>query len=123
MKRILIIEDEAIIRLGLIRLLQCHQFEAIGTSNANQGIQFALENRPDLIICNINIPDRNGYQILDELRNNPNTATIPFLFLTAQILEPELLVDFRMELVAYLAKPYNTEELLQVITQLIGCSE
>ncbi|HEY9649653.1 MAG TPA: response regulator [Coleofasciculaceae cyanobacterium] len=123
MKRILIIEDEAIIRLGLIRLLQGHQFEAIGASNANQGIQLALDNRPNLIICNIHIPDRNGYQILDELRNNQNTAKIPFLFLTAQTLEPDLLVNSRMELMAYLTKPYNTEELLQVITQLIGCSE
>lgn len=123
MKRILIIEDEAIIRLGLIRLLQSNQFEAIGASNANQGIQLAIETRPDLIICNINIPDRNGYQILEELRNTPNTATIPFLFLTAQTLEPDVLKNSKMELMRYLTKPYNSEELLQVITQIIGCLE
>lgn len=123
MKTILIIEDEAIIRLGLIRLLQSNQFEAISASNANQGIQLAIESRPDLIICNINIPDRNGYQILEELRTNPNTATIPFLFLTAQTLEPDVLENSKMELMRYLTKPYNSEELLQVITQIIGSLE
>lgn len=123
MKRILIIEDEAIIRLGLIRLLQRNRFEAIGASNANQGIQLAIETSPDLIICNINIPDQNGYQVLEELQNTPNTATIPFLFLTAQTLEPELLENSRMELIGYLTKPYNPEELLQVIAQLLENSE
>lgn len=120
MTRILIIEDEGILRLGVIRLLQRNGFETIDAGNANQGIRLALETIPDLIICNINIPDRNGYQILEELRNNPNTATIPFLFLTAQTLEPELIQNSRLELIGYLTKPYNPEELLQVIAQLIG---
>lgn len=119
MKRILIIEDEAIIRLGLIRLLQRNRFEVIDASTANQGIQLAIETCPDLIICNINIPNQNGYQVLEELRNTPNTATIPFLFLTAQTLEHEFLENSSMELIGYLTKPYNPEELLQVIAQLI----
>ncbi len=120
MKRILVIEDEAIILLGLVNLLQQNGFEAISAKNGSEGIRLAIEQMPDLILCNVNMPKLTGYQVFKELRNNQITAAIPFLFLTAQNLQAELNKNPLLELSKYLTKPYNPEELLQLVTQMLG---
>lgn len=119
MKKILVIEDEAIILLGLLSLLRRNGFEAIGAGNGYKGIQLALEYNPDLILCNIKMPNVNGYQVFEELHYNPATTTIPFLFLTAQNPQPELLKSLPLVPNRYLTKPYDSEELLGVITQIL----
>jgi CheY-like chemotaxis protein len=120
MKRILVIEDEAIILLGLVNLLQQNGFEAISAKNGSEGIRLAIEQMPDLILCNVNMPKLTGYQVFKELRNNQITAAIPFLFLTAQNLQAELNKNPLLELSKYLTKPYDPEELLQLVTQMLG---
>jgi CheY-like chemotaxis protein len=120
MKRILVIEDEAIILLGLVNLLQQNGFEAISAKNGSEGIRLAIEQMPDLILCNVNMPKLTGYQVFKELRNNQITAAIPFLFLTAQNLQAELNKNPLLELSKYLTKPYDPEELLQLVAQMLG---
>jgi CheY-like chemotaxis protein len=120
MKRILVIEDETIILLALVNLLQQNGFEAISAKNGSEGIRLAIEQMPDLILCNVNMPKLTGYQVLEELRNNQITAAIPFLFLTAQNLQAELNKNPLLELSKYLTKPYDPEELLQLVAQMLG---
>lgn len=114
------IEDEAIILLGLVNLLQQNGFETISAKNGCEGIQLAIEQIPDLILCNVNMPKLTGYQVFEEVRNNQITATIPFLFLTAQNLQAELNKNPLLELSKYLTKPYNPEELLQLVAKMLG---
>ena len=120
MKKILVIEDEAIILLGMLNLLERNGFEVIGANNGYQGIQLAIEQVPHLILCNVQMPKRNGYQVFEELYNNPVTGKIPFLFITAQNFQIELLKNPDLEVVNYITKPYEPEELLQIITRMIG---
>lgn len=119
MKKILAIEDEEAVRANIVRFLKLEDFDAIGADNGVQGLQLAKELIPDLIICDLMMPEMDGYTVLENLRQDRLTATIPVIFLTAKSAKE----DFRqgMELGAsdYLTKPFTRQELLKAInTQL-----
>jgi len=115
MKKILVIENEAETRNLFIECLKVEGFYAISAENGLVGIHLAQEHLPDLILCDVIMPQLDGYGILTTLRNNPVTATIPFIFVTARA----TWTDFRkgMELGAddYLTKPCTVDELLKAI--------
>lgn len=115
MTTVLVIEDEAAIRSSLIDLLEIEGFTVIGAANGSIGVRLARENPPDLIICDIMMPNLDGYGVLQALRKDPETTTIPFIFLTARAER----ADFRhgMELGAddYVPKPFSREDLLKAV--------
>jgi CheY-like chemotaxis protein len=84
MKKILVVEDAHSLRKDILEMLGFEGFEAIGAENGLVGVQKAREHLPDLIICDIMMPELDGYGVLEELRKDPVTATIPFIFLTAR---------------------------------------
>ena len=120
MKKILVIEDEAIILLSTLNLLQNNGFEAISAMNGQAGVELAASFLPDLILCNLRLPKLRGDEVYRELRKYPATATIPFIFVTAQSTCAE--IDQLRQLGAsnYLLKPYTSEELLQAIATILG---
>ncbi|BAZ68058.1 MAG: EAL domain-containing response regulator [Pelatocladus maniniholoensis HA4357-MV3] len=115
MTKILVIEDEYSVRENIIELLEAEDFETIGAANGQVGIKLALTEVPDLILCDLMMPEIDGYGVLINLRQEPLTATTPFIFLTAKSTK----TDFRqgMELGAddYLTKPFTRAELLSAI--------
>ena len=115
MEKILVIEDSAQIRDLFIASLETEGFYTISAENGFVGVQRAQEQLPDLVICDIIMPELDGYTVLTTLRQNPVTAIIPFIFLTAK----HSLAEFRqaMELGAddYLTKPSTAEQLLGAI--------
>lgn len=115
MTKILVIEDEEAIRENILELLTAQDFEALGVENGYKGIQAARENKPDLIICDITMPEIDGYGVLQALRTDSATAMIPFIFLTA--LTDKINTRKGMELGAddYLTKPCRPTELLNAI--------
>ncbi len=119
MAKILVIEDEDPLREDILETLECLYFEGIGGENGVVGVQLAQIHLPDLIICDIMMPELDGYGVLNALRQNPETATIPFIFLSAKA--DKLAVRQGMNLGAedYLTKPFTISELSQAIsTQL-----
>jgi CheY-like chemotaxis protein len=82
MKKILVIEDEVFIRENLIELLEIEGYEAIGAENGAVGVKLAKEYQPDLILCDVMMPELDGSGVLDALRQDPLTAAIPFRFIT-----------------------------------------
>ena len=116
MKKIVVIEDQAETRNLFIEGLKVEGFQAIGAENGFVGIHLAQEHLPDLILCDVIIPQLDGYSVLTTLRADPVTATVPFIFVTAKGTR----ADFRkgMELGAddYLSKPCTVDELLRAIT-------
>lgn len=116
MNKILVIEDETSVRENLLELLTFENFHVIAAENGWLGVQLAQREIPDLIICDVMMPEIDGHGVLQTLRQQPTTATIPFIFLTARADK----TDFRqgMELGAddYLIKPFTRAELLAAIT-------
>lgn len=115
MKRILVIEDEAPLREGILELLAAEGFETIAAANGQQGLQLAQEKLPDLILCDVLMPILDGYQTLEALRQNPQTALIPFIFLTAKGTARDFRQGLRLGADDYLLKPFERRELLEAI--------
>jgi two-component system, OmpR family, alkaline phosphatase synthesis response regulator PhoP len=116
MKTILIIEDEVTVRESLVDLLEIEGFRAIAADNGKAGLKMAQTENPDLVLCDISMPELDGFSVLQNIRENPDTGTLPFIFLTARTTK----IEFRrgMELGAddYLFKPFTVDELLSAIS-------
>lgn len=115
MKKILVIEDEAPIRNNILEFLEAEKFQAIGARNGCTGIRLAREHLPDLIVCDIMMPDIDGYSVLTELRQDPVTKIIPFIFLTAKTDRDALRRGMELGADDYVTKPCTPTELLSAI--------
>ncbi len=116
MKKLLIIDGHRGIRLNLIELLSLEGFEVMSAENGLLGLQLAREYQPDVIICDLVLPDLNGFEILRELRIDLATVEIPFIIHTA-ISDPYIESKaFQLGADAYLRKPVGIRYLLKVIT-------
>ena len=119
MHKILVIEDEQDICLNILKALEYEGFEAIGAENGRSGVQLAKQHLPDLVICDILMPELSGYGVLIELRRNQQTASIPFIFLTAKTGQEDFQKGIQLGADAYLTKPFDIEELLSVVTNTL----
>lgn len=115
MKKILVIEDEIFIRENLIELLEIEGFEAEGAENGNLGVELARAYQPDLILCDVMMPELDGYGVLTTLRQDSATAAIPFMFLTASADRTNLQKIREMGISEYILKPFNIDQFLAAI--------
>ena len=115
MTKILVIEDEQPVRENILELLDAEGFDAIGAENGRIGVQLALQSVPDLVICDVMMPEVDGYGVLNALRQDPTTATIPFIFLTAKAAKADLRQGMNLGADDYLTKPFTIAELLGAI--------
>ncbi|MGA7935684.1 MAG: response regulator [Kovacikia sp.] len=115
MKKILVIEDDFSIRESILELLEVEGFDVISAENGNEGLQ-AVKEHPDLILCDVVMPQLDGYGVLSALRRNPATAIIPFIFLTAKNMKEYVRQGMGLGADDYLFKPFTAQELLKAIT-------
>ncbi|NEQ80970.1 MAG: EAL domain-containing protein [Moorea sp. SIO2I5] len=115
MNKILVIEDEPIIRKNLLTLLRAEGFETISSDNGSSGVTLAQNQQPDLIICDIIIPQLDGYGVLKTLQQHPITAAIPFIFLSSKADWSDWRMGMRLGADDYLIKPVKRQELLDAI--------
>ncbi len=116
MKKILIIDDNIVVLKTIASMVKNAGFEVISTNSGNEGITMAIEKQPDIILCDIEMPDLNGYDVLISLLNDIKTSSIPFIFMTAAR-KKKTEQRFGMTLGAddYLTKPFTEEELISSI--------
>ncbi|OOQ58734.1 response regulator [Mucilaginibacter pedocola] len=114
-KQVLIIEDNDDIRENVVEILELADFKVLQAANGKIGVDLALKNKPDIILCDIMMPDLDGYGVLYMLNKNPETATIPFIFLTAKAERVDLRKGMDMGADDYLTKPFDDIELLNAI--------
>ncbi|WP_009630920.1 EAL domain-containing response regulator [Synechocystis sp. PCC 7509] len=115
MKKILVIEDEKLLRANTVQILELEDFITIEANNGSLGIKLAQEHLPDLILCDVMMPEVDGYGVLSALRQNPNTANIPFIFTTAKASKADLRQGMNLGADDYLTKPITADELLSAI--------
>ncbi|HEY9873165.1 MAG TPA: hybrid sensor histidine kinase/response regulator [Candidatus Obscuribacterales bacterium] len=119
MTKILVIEDEQPLREDILETLECLYFDAIGAENGAVGVQLAQLHKPDLILCDIMMPELDGYGVFSTLRQNPGTATIPFIFLSAKADKTDLRQGMNLGADDYLTKPFTIAELRDAISTQI----
>lgn len=115
MSKILVIEDEFLIRENLLERLGAEGFDTVGAENGSDGIKLAIADKPDLIICDVMMPEVDGYEVLKTLRQNPHTAAVPFIFLTAKADKAALRQGMELGADDYLTKPFTKTELLGAV--------
>lgn len=115
MKRILVIEDNKEVRENLEEILELSGYEVETAENGKVGVEKALLNRPDLILCDIMMPVLDGFGVLNILGKKPQTAGVPFIFLTAKAEKNDFRRGMNLGADDYITKPFYKDELLQVI--------
>ncbi|MBX2863599.1 MAG: hybrid sensor histidine kinase/response regulator [Leptolyngbyaceae cyanobacterium MAG.088] len=115
MKKVLIIEDEEKIRLSLKRILELSNFDVLVAPNGLKGTEIAKQILPDIILCDVMMPVLDGHQVLQMLKQNRSTATIPFVFLTAKSNRLNIREGMNLGADDYLTKPVKSKDLLTCI--------
>lgn len=116
MKRILVIEDEPEMRRNLQTILRLEDFVVSVAENGLSGIEKAKAEKPDLVLCDVMMPDVDGLAVLQAMREDPGCLTIPFIFLTAKGEKSDIRGGMNLGADDYLTKPVTREELLAAIT-------
>ena len=123
MSRILVIEDEPEMRRNLVTVLQMEGYEAIAAENGMKGLDLAKAHEPDLILCDVMIPELDGYGVLQALHKDSRAAQTPFIFLTAKGEKEDLRNGMNLGADDYLTKPVAKTDLLKAIEARLRRSE
>jgi DNA-binding NarL/FixJ family response regulator len=115
MKKILIIEDEPEMRRNISALLRYHDYKPIEAENGRKGIEAARREKPDLVLCDVMMPELDGHGVLQALQQEPDLALIPFIFLTAKGEKDDLRSGMNLGADDYLTKPVANAELVRAI--------
>src|SRR6185436_3869627 len=115
MKSVLVIDDHAGIRENTAEILELAGYKTFTAENGKKGVEAALKEKPDVIVCDIMMPELDGYGVLHLLRKNPEAQNIPFIFLTAKTERSDFRKGMEMGADDYVTKPFDDIELLNAI--------
>src|SRR5215213_3411705 len=114
-KTILVIDDNTDIRENTSEILDLAGYKTHTAENGKQGVELALKEKPAVIVCDIMMPELDGYGVLHLLRKNPETQHIPFIFLTAKTERSDFRKGMEMGADDYITKPFDDIELLNAV--------
>src|SRR6185503_12136338 len=115
MKKILVIEDEPEMRRNITTLLRYYHYEPVAAANGREGVEAARRDRPDLILCDVMMPELDGHGVLQALQVEASLARIPFIFLTAKGEKEDLRSGMNLGADDYIAKPVSNADLILAI--------
>lgn len=120
MKKILLIEDDAVLRENTAELLELSNYNVLTASDGKKGVASAIENLPDIVVCDIMMPELDGYGVLENLSKNTATKYIPFIFLSAKTERKDVRKGMDLGADDYITKPFSEEELVSAIESRIA---
>jgi DNA-binding response OmpR family regulator len=118
MTTILAIEDERDVRENLQEILELEGFDVLTAENGKVGLKMAIEQKPDLIICDVMMPELDGYGVIAALRQNPIAIEIPFIFLSAKCTNEDRDKGLRLGANDYLTKPFTPKDICKAIESM-----
>ncbi|MCB9046468.1 MAG: response regulator [Chitinophagales bacterium] len=123
MKTILLIEDNTDIRENLAEILELANYKVLTAPDGQAGVTLAVQNIPDIIVCDIMMPILDGYGVIHMLQKNKDTVNIPFIFLTAKAERAEMRKGMELGADDYITKPFNSTELLNAVESRLKKAE
>jgi len=123
MKKILVIEDEPEMRRNITTLLRYYDYEPVSAENGRVAVEMARREKPDLILCDVMMPELDGYGVLQALQSDSSLARIPFIFLTAKGEKDDLRSGMNLGADDYLTKPVVNADLVRAIESRLRRSE
>lgn len=115
MKTVLLIEDDLVLRENTAELLELSKYKVITASNGKTGVSLAKKHHPDIIICDIMMPELDGYGVLKNLSKSKKTKYIPFIFLSAKTERTDVRKGMNLGADDYITKPFSEDELISAI--------
>ena len=115
MKKILVIEDDKYFRENAKIALKRRGYEVFTSRNGSEGFDLAKEILPDLILCDIMMPEHDGYWVIEQVRNDYDLTNTPFIFMTAKVEHEDVQLGLRLGADDYLVKPFKLAELMKTI--------
>ena len=113
--KVLIIEDDSIVLNNLGYIFELEEYKVIKATNGIDGLEKAIQELPDIIVCDISMPGMDGYQVLESLKTNPETFSIPFIFLTARVDKADQRMGMKLGADDYITKPFEADDILTAI--------
>lgn len=123
MKTVLVIEDEPEMRRNIHRLLELEGFRALAAANGREGLECIRRHRPDLVLCDVMMPELDGHGVLSAIRQDPALRATPFIFLTARGERSDQREGMNLGADDYLAKPVANPELLAAVRSRLQRAE
>ncbi len=123
MKKILVIEDNFEVRDNLCEILELSDYEVFAAENGKKGVEMAKKHVPDLIVCDVMMPELDGFGVLKILNQNTKLNHIPLIFLTAKAEKTDFRKGMGLGAVDYITKPFDDTELLEAIEMRLKKSE
>jgi DNA-binding response OmpR family regulator len=118
-KRILVAEDDPVTRRFVVSLLEEKGYEVLVAEDGEHAVATALAAAPDLIVCDLVMPYRDGYEVLRAIRNDERTSDIPVLILSMRDREEDIIRGFEQGADEYVVKPFNARELVYRVRRLL----
>ena len=116
---ILLIEDNNFIRENTIEILELSDFEVTAAIDGVEGLELLQKRKPDLILCDIQMPRMNGYDFFQAVQNDTNISSVPFIFLTAFSEKKEVERALGMGARDYIVKPFEADDLITLVKQYL----
>ena len=120
MKTILIVEDNSDIRENLCEMLELKGYGVVIAVNGKIGLDLAKEKKPDIILCDIMMPEMEGYNVFSGLKDDPDTMDIPFIFITCSAEKKEVEMGLGIGANGYISKPFDETELFEIIERCLN---
>jgi CheY-like chemotaxis protein len=115
MKKVVVVEDNADVREEILAILRYEGFEVRDADNGRRGLELVRQWLPDVVVCDLMMPEMDGYAMLEALRADPQAPPTPFICLTARAERRDMRKAMELGADDYLTKPFTAEELLAAI--------
>jgi len=119
-RKVLVVDDDEHILRSLAQYLEMEEFSVKTASGGAEALALVESDRPDLVLLDVMMPEMDGFEVLENLRRKPETEKLPVIMLTARDQHGDVLKGYQMGVSSYMVKPYNFDELLEVINQVFA---
>lgn len=123
MTRIVVIEDDSTMLLNLIEVLEYEKYAPLGARSGHEGLDLIRATSPALVLCDVMLPDIDGFQVVKALRASPVTAHIPVIFISARAGRANVEQGLESGVAGYIMKPFDVSELLDTIRRVLDNSQ
>ncbi len=119
-RKVLVVDDDEHILRSLAQYLELEEFSVKTASGGAEALALVESERPDLVVLDVMMPEMDGFEVLENLRRKPETEKLPVIMLTARDQHQDVLKGYQMGVSSYMVKPFNLDELVEVINQVFA---
>lgn len=116
-KKILVVDDEEHVVAAIVTNLQLEGYEVIPAYNGTEALELVREEKPDLVVLDVMMPEMNGWEVLQSLKTDPATEDLPVIMLTALSQDRDIERGWELEANAYLTKPFDPAKLIRIVRE------